>query len=223
MPLFFILLSLVISSLIKGFANYKPMADVLKKVCFAILLLLSIIQLHGGFGMDVFRSLVDWPGILIEEEKNNIVLALKLREITTPQATIALGGAGGTPYFLDRYCIDLLGKNDAFIAHQKTKYERVENWDPGHNKHDWSYSIGELKPDIVLDYDERWYSPKEIQFFRENYKIFKIRKGMTTMNSEWVTIYCRGNSSQINWSKGSIVEWPEGHIVQWLGRPPNSL
>ncbi|MCX5886678.1 MAG: hypothetical protein NT096_12350 [Proteobacteria bacterium] len=218
MPLFFILLSLIISSLIKGFANYKPMADVLKKACFAILLLLSIIQLHGGFGMDVFRKLIDWPGILIEVEKHNIVLALKLREITTPQAKIALGGAGGIPYFLDRYCIDLLGKNDAFIAHQKTKYERVENWDPGHNKYDWGYSIGELKPDVVLDYDERWYSPKEIQFFRENYKIFKTR-----LNSEWVTIYFRGNSSHIDWSKGSIVEWPEGHIVQWRGRPPNSL
>ncbi len=41
--------------------------------------------------------------------------------------------------------IDLLGKNDPYIARLPALYGDI----PGHNKFDFDYSLGELKPDIV--------------------------------------------------------------------------
>ncbi len=42
----------------------------------------------------------------------------------------------------------------------------MQEFDPDHNKYDWNNSIGELKPDIVLDYDKKWYTKKEVQYFK---------------------------------------------------------
>ena len=55
---------------------------------------------------------------------------------------------------MDRYAIDLLGKNDLTIAHEPmhlpspgTSASRF--FYPGHLKYDYRYSLGELKPDVV--------------------------------------------------------------------------
>jgi arabinofuranosyltransferase len=79
--------------------------------------------------------------------------ALLLRSLTDPGARIAVVWAGSIPYFSDRYAIDLLGKNDAKIAHEpmKVNSEFARKWGfyPGHLKWDYAYSIGELRPDVV--------------------------------------------------------------------------
>ena len=62
--------------------------------------------------------------------------------------------AGAPIYFSNRPAIDLLGKNDAYIANLKPNFDDfVGEWNssfyPGHNKWDLNYSIGYLKPDMV--------------------------------------------------------------------------
>ena len=164
--------------------------------------------MHRGFGSAVLRNLINFPIFQMEEDKNNILLALKIKEITTTDAKIAVGWAGAPPYFSDRLSIDLLGKNDAYIAHQKAKGGWGGLFDPGHNKYDWGYSIGELKPDMVLDFEERWYNKQELQYFKKHYRIFKIKKAKELLTSDLWTIYARVNSPNIDWTKGTVIEWP---------------
>jgi len=80
--------------------------------------------------------------------------ALLIRSLTDEGARIAVVWAGSLPYFSDRYAIDLLGKNDSRVAHEKMHSEsetaRQNRFWPGHLKWDYAYSIGELKPDIVV-------------------------------------------------------------------------
>jgi len=79
-------------------------------------------------------------------------LGLALKEATKPEAKIALAWAGAPAYYSERQTIDLLGKNDKRIAHQTPVY--IEgSWNsefyPGHNKFDFDYSVGLLKPDVL--------------------------------------------------------------------------
>jgi hypothetical protein len=71
-----------------------------------------------------------------------------LREMTAPGTTIAVVWAGATPYFDHRPSIDLLGKSDAVIAHERPHAGPIH---PGHMKWDYPYSIGRLRPDVVTE------------------------------------------------------------------------
>ncbi|MEO0203621.1 MAG: hypothetical protein ABIL67_01235 [candidate division WOR-3 bacterium] len=84
----------------------------------------------------------------------------KIGEITRDGAKIAVAAAGIIPYYLEnRYFIDLLGKNDRYIAKLKPKtgnmkvslVKKFKYFPPGHNKWDYSYSIGKLKPDVIVN------------------------------------------------------------------------
>jgi hypothetical protein len=60
-------------------------------------------------------------------------------QITKPGDTIAVAWAGFCPYFLpDRHYLDLLGKNDPYVAHQSSQIIR---WKPGHTKWDYDYTF----------------------------------------------------------------------------------
>jgi len=66
--------------------------------------------------------------------------------VTTADASIAVVWAGVTGYNTDRKLIDLLGKNDRRIARMNIR-GRVH---PGHDKWDYDYSIGTLRPDVIF-------------------------------------------------------------------------
>jgi arabinofuranosyltransferase len=70
---------------------------------------------------------------------------LVLRETTSPRTTVAVIGAGNTPYFSHRPSVDLLGKMDPVIAHGPM---RGPLW-PGHSKWNYAHSIGRLRPDVI--------------------------------------------------------------------------
>jgi hypothetical protein len=72
---------------------------------------------------------------------------LFLDRVTSPSTRMAHTLAGTVPYFADRPGVDLLGKCDARIAHLAV---RAGLRKPGHNKFDFAYSLGELKPDLVV-------------------------------------------------------------------------
>ena len=59
---------------------------------------------------------------------------------------IAFGAAGSAAYFSDRRAIDVLGKSDAHIAHERPS---SPVFTPGHDKYNYAYSLGRLHPDLV--------------------------------------------------------------------------
>jgi hypothetical protein len=94
-----------------------------------------------------------------------------LRRVTTPEASMTLARAGTIPYFSDRIGIDLLGKNDTHIAHEPMRrsssgLRALIEFRPGHMKYDYAYSIGERRPDLVL---QLWQHPKDVQPYLAKY------------------------------------------------------
>lgn len=82
-----------------------------------------------------------------KENVGNLEIALLLKKATPTDARIADSWAGSTIYFSERYGIDLLGKSDKHIARMRQVSEgRI----PGHNKFDYAYSLGVLKPNVVI-------------------------------------------------------------------------
>ena len=121
--------------------------------------------------------------------------ALLLRQLTDDHATVAVVWAGAAPYFSGRQAIDLLGKSDLKIAHEPmhidpTLMTRSFGFWPGHLKWDYDYSIGQLKPDVVL---QLWaVSPNSISDLSRDYVPVKVDDFI------W---YVRRNSDHVLWTK----------------------
>jgi hypothetical protein len=82
-----------------------------------------------------------------ERPAANVEAGLAIARSTRPEARIACFWAGATPYFAHRYAVDLLGKSDAHIAHGPP---RGPSGRPGHNKFDYDWSLGTLRPDVLV-------------------------------------------------------------------------
>lgn len=92
----------------------------------------------------------------VSDDFNKTIEANEIKTATLPEAKIAVSWAGAPGYYSERYMIDLLGKSDRKIAHSEPiRGLPAGSWNedfyPGHNKFDYAYSIGQLKPDIVVD------------------------------------------------------------------------
>ena len=74
-----------------------------------------------------------------------------MRDTTEVGARIATIWAGVPAYYSHRTMLDLLGKNDTFIA---TSAPHGDFY-PGHNKWDYDYSIGKLQPDVIFQTFDR--------------------------------------------------------------------
>lgn len=77
----------------------------------------------------------------------NVTIGLLLKRNTPPTSKVADFWAGSVFYFSERYAIDLLGKSDRHIARLPAASSGTM---PGHNKFDFDYSLGALKPDFVV-------------------------------------------------------------------------
>jgi hypothetical protein len=71
---------------------------------------------------------------------------LIVHDQTPPGTTIGVIAAGNTAYFAERPMVDMLGKMDPVIAHERPRAPFA----PGHDKWDYDYSIGRLRPDVVI-------------------------------------------------------------------------
>ncbi len=175
MPLFFVLLAVVLDSSASFIArNLHDFALIARPGTAGILAVLTVIALISadlpvrndliGFGFDRVNDLSDLPcapllllnppyGFVMN--KLAVLLALRLREVTDEDARILVGGAGVTPYFADRFSIELLGKTDRTVAKESWKPTvadgaRWQSFLPGHFKWDYYHSIGEMKPDLII-------------------------------------------------------------------------
>jgi len=88
-------------------------------------------------------------GALIVDKDHSLVRrGLRIRERTPEETRIGVMAAGAVPYFARRFSIDMLGKSDAVIAHSPPVDPDV--FYPGHTKWDYRYSLGELRPDLIV-------------------------------------------------------------------------
>ena len=74
-------------------------------------------------------------------------VGLALHSATLPDSTLAVMAAGIVPYFAERKAFDLLGKNDASVAHRPAQPHVFK---PGHNKYDYDWSLARYKPDVIV-------------------------------------------------------------------------
>jgi hypothetical protein len=201
MPLFFVLLAYALD-LCASFAarSLHDFTFVRKRGASGVLALLTALALVSldlpvtnetlGFGLNSVTSLpcaslmlID-PPYSFELSVASVSQALQIIQTTDPDARIMVGGAGALPYFSDRFSIELLGKTDRVIAHEEWK--RIvpgpvwQSFIPGHFKWDYSHSIGQMKPDLILDllfWDEAGAQPYLQDYTRLNN--YYVRNGTT--------------------------------------------
>lgn len=83
----------------------------------------------------------------LDEDQRVTTWSVALRQALSSDASFAASWMGAPGYYVRRRAIDLLGKNDTVIAHMASTAKFL----PGHNKYNYAYSIGRLRPDLVLD------------------------------------------------------------------------
>ncbi|HTP01957.1 MAG TPA: hypothetical protein VMJ64_11335 [Anaerolineales bacterium] len=132
---------------------------------------------------------------------HNLQIALALQNSTKPGASVAVVGAGTIPYLLpDRYAIDILGKADPVIAHEKVRapmsIEDVPDMRPGHMKWDYAHTFGELKPDVIVSLWEG--TTQQAAPYLQDYAYAAIGDG--------IKVYLRKNSPNILWNQVRIQD-----------------
>lgn len=157
LPFFFVLFAGALDRLrawAAGKIAGRPLPEWIAQGAFAAAVVLSVLNFNAlidAYSLSPF-FLRGRPTYVIGNERNTTI-GLFLQEITSAQATIAVTAAGATPYFADRYSIDLLGKSDLVIArgpmHIPDDLAMID-FRPGHMKWDYARSIGELQPDVVV-------------------------------------------------------------------------
>lgn len=122
-----------------------------------------------------------------------VLMSNAINKVTSPQASIAVVAAGTVPYLTDRPAVDLLGKNDPVISRLETHLPnapmaRLTNFRPGHSKWDYDYSIGELKPDLIV---QLWEDADQAQGYLDKY--------YTVIEIDGYTFSVRTDSPYILW------------------------
>jgi hypothetical protein len=197
MPLHFVLLVLAIEKVINFFADQVSGSQTWKSAAAGIVLIvatgLSLLNLNSLLVRDGLQkwTLQEKPPFTSSVERYT-GMGIKLAEVTTPEATIAVVTAGIIPYFAERTSIDILGKNDPVIAHSGARINSSlfspGNFRPGHNKWDYAYSIGELQPDVVAQTWEN--TDEEVAPFLVNYAKIVV---------DGIPYYFREGSLAVRW------------------------
>jgi hypothetical protein len=200
-PLWFALFGVALANLLKAVQAKlqltRPGGIAISYVVMGLLLAFSL--WNANFLLADYRPIDRWllnrkPDYIQSHEKY-LQTVLILQNITLPGARIAVTAAGTEPYYLpDRYFIDILGKADPVIAHEPIKspvsLAGIADVRPGHMKWDYAYSIGKLKPDVI------------VQLWEEDYKSadpYLVDYTSVTING--LPFYLRKGSSMILWDK----------------------
>lgn len=199
MPIFFVLLAHtlgLLQELVLGAAKFK--AKWTRPLSTGMAALFAIGALFSLNNLLVQNPVAKWTlrdkPVFTESVERYALIGLALKDVTTPQATIAVVTAGNLPYFSERFSIDLLGKNDPVIAKGPARINsslfEPGNYRPGHNKWNYAYSIGELQPDVIA---QTWEgTDEEVAPYLENYEMYVI---------DGIPYYFREDSPNVLWDK----------------------
>ncbi len=113
-----------------------------------------------GVTLPAWLEWVRDSGHLVDRNASEAREGLALHEAATDDPTIAVVAAGNMPYWSMLPTVDLLGKSDPVIAHGPSR----PNFDPGHSKWNYRYSICHLRPAAVLQLFEP--SPGELRMIK---------------------------------------------------------
>jgi arabinofuranosyltransferase len=162
---FFVLLVPVLAALAAGWVSFirarlqnssallRPAA-----VCLGgVLVLLPSVSGYLGIATTMImrangdRLSWDFPVLQDAAGAGNTILALYLRDHFPRSSSVAVFWAGVVPYYTDWSAVDLLGKTDPHIARLPVVTGQV----PGHNKWDFTYSLGTYRPQFVVGAESR--------------------------------------------------------------------
>ncbi len=205
-PLFFILFTYAAALLFETLIGKLHLGRGRNGVLFQGLLLTAFVTLamvNFNFLLGNPRSLERW--LLLRDpmfttgNSYYVRMAQNVDEITRPEATIAVVAAGTTPYFSQRPAIDLLGKSDRHIAGvaaaNVSSWRNLELFRPGHMKWDYDYSIGELRPDVVV---QLWGdTDPAMKYLLQDY----VTGGAISDKQNEMVFYLRKDSPNILWDK----------------------
>ena len=158
------------------------------------------------------------PPYQARENAQTVALGLLIRAITQPDAKVAVTWGGATPYFADRYCIDLLGKSDRRIA-RLPMHAFSGGFRPGHQKWDYHYSFERLQPDVVAHLGYRhpnaFWESDAVPFLARYANLYPD----SSSSWDWhrFPLHVRCGSSAIKWSllpQLQLVPYPA------CGKPP---
>ncbi len=164
MPLFMGLLALEITTLvshrIRGtradvvFGDRPALAAAFTPAVSTALTIAAIAWLNLAFFEELsFRKLP----FEADAARDNTAIALALRDIALPGATVGVSWAGAIPYYSGLAAVDFFGKSDPRIAALSPDLSGRVSWNgmksvPGHNKYDLRYSIQERQPTYIQEY-----------------------------------------------------------------------
>jgi arabinofuranosyltransferase len=121
--------------------------------------------------------------------------AVALNQLTTRDATVGVYAAGTIPYYVDHRAIDFLGKSDRYIAQLPPDVSGSVAWSgmnsvPGHNKYDLNYSIKDLQPTYVEDF--QWGAQDLSQWAEDHY---------VKVEYQGITLFLLKDSQSVYWGK----------------------
>ena len=160
---------------------------------FLFLVVLAFLQMNNNTSPLNLRGLLFIePPFYRDDNKSLVERAIFLKGVTSPEAKVAVTWAGISPYFSERYTVDILGKTDRTIAHdpmrRATGFKALTYFWPGHLKYNPRYSIDEKKPDVVI---QLWGDIEE-------YEPFMIGK-YSKIGVNDKTMFLRTDSQAILW------------------------
>jgi hypothetical protein len=201
MPLFFALFAFAVEQLRqKAVAVFRStrLAEIASRSAWIVVFVIALLNFNLLIGD--WKSIERWdlyrrPDYVAGSD-HNLQIALDLQKTTKPGASIAVVGAGTIPYLLpDRYAIDILGKADPVIAHEKVRtpmsIEDVPDMRPGHMKWDYAHTFGQLKPDVIVSIWEG--TSQEAAPYLKDYVYANVGGG--------VKVYLRKDSPNILWNQ----------------------
>lgn len=181
--------------------RYSFPLDGVTKLGLVVFAFIGLVNFNAALGISSLKY-----GLLLERHpfvpgsERYVRISRVLEEITTPDAKIAVLTAGIIPYFTDRYSLDLLGKVDKRIARQPVHIPEnlaLIDFRPGHMKWDYAYSIGQLQPDVVAQFDDSFGDPRP---YLGNY---------TKVTFNRFPMYLRNTSTSILWEAVNRLKQPQ--------------
>ncbi len=134
------------------------------------------------------------PPMFTVVSEEYVRMARALDKLTAPQARVAVVTAGAISYFSERPTIDLLGKSDAYVARLPIHDADYKHLRPGHMKYDYDYSIGQLKPDVIV---QLWGENEPAkQYMKVDYMVVEI---------DGLVLSARSDSPYIYWEQADRV------------------
>lgn len=211
MPVFFVLLSASLAeagSFVRRAAarvspgTGEPLVGRHGKKAAYVVVFLVLLNFNAIYGPS---ALTEWlllkPPLHVEDNARMVERSIAVRKFTSHMASIAVVWDGAIPYFADRYSVSILGKNDTRIGRMPMRTvsgaAKLVAFYPGHLKWDYSYSFGELKPDVVV---QVWKQPEEAKEFLGDYVSVRLYGYL---------FHIRENSQNVRWDVVRSMAPPE--------------